>query len=109
LFGAFGVGEEKFDEARYTELNYPAMFTSFIEAGVPLRLFIAVGDDEWAHPLPEDQRHDLDLEAHLLYNHARRVPRVLAELRVYDGGHDWGVWGRGFEEGLRFLAHGLPS
>lgn len=106
LFGAFGVGDTLFDEARYTRLNYPALFESFVAAELPLSLFIAVGDDEWKHPTPEDQLHDLDMEAHFLYNRARRVPRMLAELRVYDGGHDWGVWGRGFDEGLRYLLRG---
>lgn len=109
LFGAFGLGEVLFDEGRYTALNYPALFESFVESELALAMFIAVGDDEWKHPTPEDQLHDLDLEAHLLYNRARRVPRLLAELRVYDGGHDWGVWGRGFEEGLRYLSRFLEA
>ncbi|MBZ0288551.1 MAG: esterase, partial [Anaerolineae bacterium] len=69
-----------------------------------LSMFIAVGDDEWKNPAEEDYLHDLDIEAHLLYNRARRVPKLLAELRVYDGGHDWDVWRRGFEEGLRYLS-----
>ena len=103
LFGAFGVGETLFDEARYTSLNYPALFESFIASDVALALFIAVGDDEWKNPAEEDYLHDLDMEAHLLYNRVRRVPKLLAEFRVYDGGHDWDVWRRGFEEGLRYI------
>ncbi len=107
LFGAFGIGETVFDEGRYTALNYPALFEQFIASEQALALFIAVGDDEWKHPTPEDQLHDLDVEAHLLYNRARRVPRLLAEFRVYDGGHDWEVWRRGFDEGLRYLSRFL--
>lgn len=102
LFGAFGVNEVLFDEARYTSLNYPALFESFVAADVALSMFIAVGDDEWKNPLEEDFLHDLDVEAHLLYNRVRRWPKLLAELRVYDGGHDWDVWRRGFEEGMRY-------
>jgi enterochelin esterase-like enzyme len=103
LFGAYGVGDALFDEARYTELNYPALFDSFVETKLALPMFIAVGDDEWKNPTEEDRLHDLDVEAHLLYNQIRRVPRVLAEFRVYDGGHDWDVWRPGFEEGLRYI------
>lgn len=109
LFGAFGVGEMLFDEARYASLNYPALFESFVTSNLALYMFIAVGDDEWKNPAPEDYLHDIDLEAHLLYNRARRVPKLLAELRVYDGGHDWNVWRRGFEEGLRYISRFLPK
>jgi enterochelin esterase-like enzyme len=107
LFGSFGNGEKLFDAERYEQLNYPTLFENFIAKELPLDLFIAVGDDEWKHPAEEDQMHDLDMEAHLLYNRVRRVPRVLAELRVYDGGHDWDVWRRGFEEGLRIVTRSL--
>jgi enterochelin esterase-like enzyme len=107
LLGSFGRNDELFDAERYEQLNYPALFDRFIATELPLDMFIAGGDDEWKHPTEEDQMHDLDLEAHLLYNRIRRVPRVLAELRVYDGGHDWTVWRTGFEEGLRVIQRSL--
>ncbi|PWD50838.1 esterase [Serinibacter arcticus] len=107
-FGAYGVGNALFDEARYTELAYPSTFAALDESS-PLHLFIAVGDDEWANPLPEDAIHDLDHEAATLYNAAKRVPGLTSELRVYDGGHDWGVWGRGFEEGMRDIGPRLRT
>lgn len=109
LFGAFGVDDVLFDEERYASLNYPALFAPFTEAELPLYMFIAVGDDEWKNPTEEDRLHDLDMEAHLLYNQVRRVPRLLAEFRVYDGGHEWAVWNRGFDEGLRYLNRFLAA
>ena len=39
-------------------------------------MFIAVGDDEYHNPKPEDWLHDLDMEAHLLYNQVVRVSQV---------------------------------
>ncbi|TGO06671.1 alpha/beta hydrolase-fold protein [Serinibacter arcticus] len=107
-FGAYGVGQALFDDARYTELAYPSTFAA-LDPALPVRLFIAVGDDEWVNPLPEDALHDLDQEAATLYNAAKRVPGVSSELRVYDGGHDWGVWARGFEEGMRDLGPRLRT
>lgn len=107
-FGAYGVGAELYDEARYQELSYPTAFAAF-DPALPVHLFIAVGDDEWANPAPEDAIHDLDYEAATLYNHAKRVPGITSEMRVYDGGHDWGVWDTGFREGLRDLAGYLQS
>jgi enterochelin esterase-like enzyme len=109
LFGSFGNGDELFDAERYEQLNYPALMDGFVATELAMDVFIAVGDDEWPNPIPEDQMHDLDMEAHLFYNFVRRVPRVLSELRVYDGGHDWDVWRRGFEEGLRIVSRSLAT
>lgn len=106
-FGAFGNGSRLFDAERYRELNYPALLEEFSGGRFPSRVFIAVGDDEWKHTEAEDALHDLDIEAHLLFNRLARVNGIQAEFRVYDGGHDWQVWKRGFEEGLRSIANHL--
>jgi enterochelin esterase-like enzyme len=103
-FGAFGTGDSLFDDEIYQRLNYPALVEPLEKSGLPLHIFIAVGDDEWKNPNPEDRLHDLDMEAHLVYNVIARIPNVTSEFRVYDGGHDWDVWRPGFSEGLRYLA-----
>jgi len=108
-FGAFGRGDITFDEEIYRNHNYPVLLKTFKRSGQPLHIFIAVGDDEWKHPDPEDQFHDLDLEAHLLFNHLARVSDIMAEFRVYNGGHDWDVWKHGFEEGMEYLAKFLKT
>ncbi|MFB9903193.1 alpha/beta hydrolase [Allokutzneria oryzae] len=102
-FGAYGVGERLFDDAVYQRLNYPALL-SRLRGELPTRLYIAVGDDEWANPDPADARHDLDFESAALYNAARRAPGVSAQLRITDGGHDWTVWTPAFVNGLRHFA-----
>lgn len=104
-FGAFGNGENLFDEAIYQSLNYPALTDSFLEADLPMAFFVAVGDDEWRNPNYEDRLHDIDMEAHMFHNHVVRLRNVRAELRIYEGGHDWKVWITGFVEGMRFLAN----
>jgi enterochelin esterase-like enzyme len=103
-FGAFGNGASLFDDEVYQRLNYPALVAPVTESGLPLSMFIAVGDDEWKNPNPEDVLHDLDVEAHMVFNQVVRIPNVSAEFRVYDGGHDWDVWRRGFIEGMQYLA-----
>ncbi|MBN1967620.1 MAG: SBBP repeat-containing protein [Anaerolineae bacterium] len=103
-FGAFGRGDRLFDPDRYAALNYPALLESFAPPGL-LHLFIAVGDDEWKNPDPADALHDLDMEAHLLFNRVSRAGGIAAEFRVYDGGHDWDVWQRGFIEGMTVLVN----
>jgi enterochelin esterase-like enzyme len=108
-FGAFGDDDEPFVEAFYTSLNYPAQLERLAQSRLGLAMFIAVGDDEYHNPKPEDALHDIDMEAHLLYNRVVRLANVSAELRVYDGGHDWSVWERGFREGMPFLARFLST
>ncbi|MFI7703544.1 alpha/beta hydrolase-fold protein [Nonomuraea sp. NPDC049480] len=105
-YGAFGRGEEKFSEEVYRELNYPALLPG-LDPDLPVRLFVAVGDDEYANPGPADARHDLDFESAALYNAARRSPAVSAQLRVMDGGHDWSVWTPAFEQAMAELGPGL--
>jgi len=107
-FGAFGTEDTLFDEATYIRLNYPALLEDF-SAAHRLHLFIAVGDDEWKHPDPVDMEHDLDFEAHRFFNRVARVPGIASEFRVYDGGHDWDVWQRGFVEGMSYLGNYLNT
>ena len=104
-FGAYGNGTSLFDEAIYERLNYPALLSG-LDSELPVRMFIAVGDDEWAGPEPE---HDLDFEAAKLYNTIRRSDAVSAQLRVLDGGHEWAVWRAGFVDGLKHLSKTLSA
>jgi enterochelin esterase-like enzyme len=102
-FGAFGKGKTLFVDSIYQKLNYPAVFPSFEATGLPLPMYIAVGDDEFKNPDPKDYTHDLDFEAHVLFNQAVRVDNLTSELRVVDGGHDWDVWGPEFVEGAKYI------
>ncbi len=102
-FGAFGKGQRLFVERIYKQLNYPETFESFVATGLPQRMYIAVGDDEFKNTNPRDFEHDLDFEAHVLFNKAQRVENLTSELRVVDGGHDWDVWGPQFVEGAKYI------
>lgn len=102
-FGAFGQGVKVFDDEVYTAHNYPATIPAFVAKGLPLIMFIAVGDDEAALADPAEASHDLDYEAHTLYNRIRRVPLIKSQFRVVDGGHNWGVWRPAFIEGLTYI------
>ncbi|MET8387331.1 alpha/beta hydrolase-fold protein [Streptosporangium canum] len=101
-YGAFGLGDQKFADDVYRKLNYPDLLPG-MDPELPVRLFVAVGDDEYANPDPADARHDLDFESEALYNTVRRAPGISAEMRILDGGHDWSVWGPAFEQGMANL------
>jgi enterochelin esterase-like enzyme len=102
-FGAFGKGKDPFSEATYLKLNWPAALKSFSATGLKSHLYIAVGDDEYKNPKAIDATHDLDFEAHIVFNQASRVPNLTSEFRVVNGGHDWDVWGPTFAEGAKYI------
>ncbi|RZU18764.1 enterochelin esterase-like enzyme [Kribbella rubisoli] len=102
-FGAFGKGKDPFVEATYLKLNWPAALKSFSATGLKSHLYIAVGDDEYKNPKGIDATHDLDFEAHIVFNQATRVPNLTSEFRVVNGGHDWDVWGPTFAEGAKYI------
>lgn len=107
-YGAFGDGSTAFVDSIYQELNYPALLPK-VSQDLPVKMFIGVGDDEYANPDPADARHDLDFEAATLYNAVRRVPGISAELRVVDGGHDWIAWSPAFEQAMTILGPALST
>jgi S-formylglutathione hydrolase FrmB len=102
-FGAFGNGPLVFDPEIYTAKNYPALIPPFVASGLTLVMFIAVGDDERPIADPALAVHDLDYEAHTLYNKIRRVPKITSQLRVIDGPHDWATWRPTFVEGAEYV------
>lgn len=102
-FGAFGKGKDPFSEAAYLKLNWPAALKSLAAQELRSHLYIAVGDDEYKNPEAVDATHDLDFEAHVVFNQAVRVPNLTSEFRVVDGGHDWDVWGPTFAEGAKYI------
>lgn len=102
-FGAFGSGAARFVESIYQEKNYPALLARFAAKGLPLHMFIAVGNNEYRNPAPADSRHDLDIVAGDLYAAVARVGNITSKLSVLDGGHGWEVWEPGIEQGLTFV------
>lgn len=108
-FGAFGSVNTLFVDEIYRAKNYPALLAGFAAKNLPLRMFIAAGDDEYKNPDPAEAGNDIDLEAHLLFNRVSRVTGISAELRILDGDHDWAVWQPALREGLAFVARSLRA
>ncbi len=106
-FGAFGRGDSGFDAAIYRANNYPALLPAFQTSGLHLVMFIGVGDLEEPLRDPAEANHDLDYEAHTLYNRLRRVPTIAVRFRVVGGGHGWETWRPTFAEGLELVCRRL--
>lgn len=107
-YGAFGVGDMPFVDARYTSLNYPALLSK-VDPRLPIHIFLAVGDKEYVEPDPADAHHDLDFEEAVAFNQLKRTPGITADWRVLGGGHDWGTWQPAFVEGIQNLSGYLSS
>jgi enterochelin esterase-like enzyme len=89
-FGAFGRGAARYDPERYRELAYPGLLAAH-PAHHDLRLAVAVGDTEAAHPgAPSGLA--LAAQAQALAEAAGRTPGIRSSFRTYPGGHDFGVW-----------------
>ncbi len=97
-FGAFGNGAVAFDPTVYRQLSRP--WQGRTVDSPPLRIFLAVGDDE---PVRDRDQRSLTSDAADLHREWRAVPGLALQLRVLDGGHDWRVWRAGFRQGLIWL------
>ena len=99
-YGAFGKDDQLFVDNIWLEKNYPEAVKIFEQSGLKINLFIAVGDKEWKIPDFADRMHDLDMEAHMLFNYLCRIKNISVNFRVLGGGHDWDVWKPAFVQGL---------
>jgi enterochelin esterase family protein len=88
--GAFG---RPFDLERFRAASPFTLIGGFARALKRPALFLTCGDDD-----------ELDLEeGNLLFYRALKHAGIGAELRITDGGHDWGLWSRELESVLRFV------
>jgi enterochelin esterase-like enzyme len=97
-FGAFGAGAKTFDGTLYGQLSQP--WRGRTAASPPLKVFLAVGDDERVR---DSEFRSLTSDATDLHRVMRGVPAIEVQLRVFDGGHDWRVWRPGLRDGLIWL------
>ncbi len=93
--GSFGV---PFENETWKMKNYPDLLNSEMCKNNPINLFIVAGDDDWNHP--EGIEFNIDWQVNLLYSEYHKKLKYPAELRIYDGGHDWDLWKKGLKEGL---------
>tara|TARA_R110000772_G_scaffold110305_8_gene213870 strand:- start:4478 stop:6250 length:1773 start_codon:yes stop_codon:yes gene_type:complete len=112
--GAFGV---PFSLKKWKMLNYPLTLKSYLKQKQRTPIYIITGDDEWNHvsektDLPKDaSRYNMEMQAVTLYQHLiqstendlEQCIHNLVELNIIDGGHDIGVWAKGFELGIEYM------
>jgi enterochelin esterase-like enzyme len=100
--GAFGVGSERFVQARYAALSYPTLLPD-VDPRLPLQLFVAAGDREYAgHPTGEADL-TIPYQTALLHKRLIQTPGISVSWRILGGGHDWDVWLPGFVEAFELF------
>lgn len=118
--GAFG---NPFDAALWHAKNYPAGIAHPRAEDEQLAFFIACGDADYNFcaeegASPDAWQYNMEMGCVTLYQRLSRrqacvaspSTRCAAALRIYAGGHDLGVWGPGFAEGLLYLhSHGFAA
>jgi enterochelin esterase-like enzyme len=96
--GAFG---NPFDSLIWREKNYPATLPNFLQTDRKLPVFLACGDDDWHHE--EGYIYNIEYQLVVLYEKLHKSGGADAEMRIFNGGHNWEVWGPAFREGLLYL------
>lgn len=87
-------GENEFDPAVWTALNYPQFFESFLAKKLQVPMYINTGDDDIFL---------IHRDATNLYERLRAVGQP-AELRILNGGHTWDVWASTIGEAMKYMS-----
>ena len=86
-------GETDYDPEVWMSLNYPSLWETYLEKQSPVPMYINSGDDD---------RFFIELEVARFYSLLRRNNQP-AELRIVNGGHDWGVWEATIGDAMKYI------
>jgi enterochelin esterase-like enzyme len=84
----------RFDQAAWSEQNYPRLINGYFEQGRRVPLYLVAGDND---------RLGIAFETVLFFKRIFEKQPDLAELRVVDGGHGWTAWSGAVEDVLTYL------
>lgn len=86
-------GENTFDPAVWTALNYPSLWDKFLEKKISVPMYINSGDDD---------DFNIEMEATRLYERLRAAKQP-AELRIVNGAHVWSVWESTIGDAMKYM------
>ena len=86
-------GETEYDPEVWMNLNYPSLWETYLEKQLPVPMYINSGDDD---------RFFIELEVAEFYSLLRQNNQP-AELRIVNGGHDWGVWEATIGDAMKYI------
>jgi enterochelin esterase-like enzyme len=88
----------QFDAERWRSLNWVSVFESYKNKGIVVPFYINSGDHD---------RFDIAYHAAAFYQRLREHQPELAELRIFDGDHDFDAWGGSVGEAITYMAEFL--
>jgi S-formylglutathione hydrolase FrmB len=86
-------GAPEFDAQVWKELNYPALWDTFLAKKIAVPMYINSGDDD---------DFFIEAEATRLYSLLRKNSQP-AELRIVDGAHRWPLWESTIGDAMRYV------
>jgi enterochelin esterase-like enzyme len=89
-----------FNQTSWTTHNYPALIQKYGSQPLRVPAYLVSGDGD---PL------GIAFETALLFKTLREVQPELAELRVVDGEHGWGVWGPALDDAMKYMFRQLKT
>jgi len=86
-------GETAYDPEVWMSLNYLSLWETYLGKQLPVPMYINSGDDD---------RFFIELEVARFYSLLRQNNQP-AELRIVNGGHDWGVWQATIGDAMKYI------
>ena len=84
----------QFNQAAWTEENYPRLIERYFTAGKRVPIYLVSGDND---------KLGIAFETALLFKRMFEMQPEQVELRVVDGGHSWSVWSNAVDDAMTYL------
>jgi enterochelin esterase-like enzyme len=97
---AFLGPDGAFNQKSWNTHNYPALIGTYGSQPLRVPFYLVSGDGDSL---------GIAFETALLFKTLREVQPELAELRVVDGDHGWGVWGPALDDALKYMFRQLKA
>jgi enterochelin esterase-like enzyme len=90
----------EFDPELWASLNWVSVFDSYKNSGIIVPFYINSGDHD---------RFDIAWHAAAFFQSMREHQPELAELRIFDGDHDFAAWGGSLGDAMQYLGKYLST
>lgn len=95
----FLTADGQFDQQAWDEKNYPRLLDGYFAQPLRVPFYLVSGDNDRLGIAPETMK---------LFMAMYEKQPELAELRIVDGDHNWGVWAGAIKDSLVYLLKNVP-
>jgi enterochelin esterase-like enzyme len=94
IYSPFMGADGKFNQAAWTENNYPRLIDKYFASGQRVPIYLVSGDHD---------KLGIAFETALFFKRIFDKQPDFVEMRVVDGGHSWAVWSAAVDEAMTYL------